>query len=479
MNPCTTAIAVLVLLTAGNAWGRAGDLHLQPCQDQKMQPAKCGTYTVWENRAAKAGRTIDLNVVVLQATGANRKPDPLFILLGGPGEAAASDGPTWYLADPARATRDLVFVDARGTGKSNGLHCRIAKDAPLQAFMPTLNVDLMKTCQPQLEQHTDLRYYLTTYAMDDLDDVRAALGYDKINLDAGSYGTGAALVYIRQHGEHVRAATLWASTALTQPMPLLAAPDAENALRNVFRDCYAEAACKAAFPALEANYKRAVERVAGGPVRLTVKDPRNDKPTDVTLDADAFAESLRAMLYKPESMRSIPLLLHKAAAGDYTTFAEHQLSRNISLGEAIADGLYFSITCTEDIDRSDPLQVQANNRGNFLADHRSRPHTEGCKGWPRGQLPPGFGEEVKSDVPVLMVNGSNDPATPPSAGKAAMSRLTNARMIVVPYGGHSSEGLIGEQCIKTIAARFLDTADQRSLDTTCLKGVKHQPFILN
>jgi pimeloyl-ACP methyl ester carboxylesterase len=478
MKPRTTAIVALAMLSAGNAWAGAGDLRLQPCQDPKLQPAKCGTYTVWENRAARMGRTIDLNVVVLQATGPNRKPDPLFILLGGPGEAAASDGPAWYVDDPSRASRDLVFVDARGTGKSNGLQCRIPKDAPLQAFMPTLDAAMIQACRPKLEQHADLRYYLTTYAMDDLDDLRAALGYDKINLDAGSYGTGAALVYIRQHGDHVRAATLWGTTALGQPMPLLSAPDAEHALRNVFRDCYAEAACKAAFPTLEADYKRAVDRIASGPVRLAVTDPRNKKPTDVTLDADAFAESLRAMLYMPESMRSIPLLLHQAATGDYTAFTEHQLSRNISLGEAIADGLYFAITCTEDIDRSDPQQVHANNQDTFLADHRSRPHTAGCKGWPRGQLPAGFGEEVKADVPVLMINGDNDPATPPTAGRAAMSRLSNARLVVVPYGGHSFDGLIGEQCVKTIAARFLDTADQRSLDTTCLQDVRHQPFIL-
>src|SRR4030095_10742967 len=121
-------------------------------------------------------------------------------------------------------------------------------EAPLQDFMPTLNVDVIKACRLELQKHADLRYYLTPYAMDDLDDVRAALGYDKINLDGVSYGTGAALVYIRQHGEHVRAATLWSTTALTQPMPQFFASDAEAALRNVFRDCYAEAACKAAFP---------------------------------------------------------------------------------------------------------------------------------------------------------------------------------------------------------------------------------------
>ena len=81
-------------------------------------------------------------------------------------------------------------------------------------------------------------------------------------------------------------------------------------------------------------------------------------------------------------------------------------------------------------------------------------------------------------MPVLAVNGANDPATPPSAGKAAISRLTNARLIVVPYGGHSQEGLIGAECVKEIGAKFLETADQRSLDVSCVKNIRHKPFVL-
>ena len=213
-------------------------------------------------------------------------------------------------------------------------------------------------------------------------------------------------------------------------------------------------------------------------MRVTVKDPRNGKATEVNLEPDDFAESLRAMIYKPEAMRSIPLLLHKAASGDYQAFAEYQIARNVDLNTEIADGLYFSITCTEDIDRIDPEQMHANGRGTFLADHRARPHVEGCKDWPRGKLPAGFGAEVKSDVPVLIMVGANDPATPPSAARAAVSRLSNGRVVVVPYGGHALEGIINEECPKGIAQRFLETADQRSLDVSCLKDVKHKPFIL-
>src|SRR4029434_3615671 len=100
------------------------------------------------------------------------------------------------------------------------------------------------------------------------------------------------------------------------------ATDSERGLRNVFRDCYAEPACKAAFPNLEADYKHTLERIEQGPVRVTVKDPRNGKATEVNLEPDDFAESLRAMIYEPKSMLSIPLLLHKAAGGDYQAFAD-------------------------------------------------------------------------------------------------------------------------------------------------------------
>ena len=473
------AIIALAVLTAGAAWAGAGDLQLQPCADSKLkQPSRCGTFTVWENREAKTGRTIDLNVKVLQATAPNPKPDPLVVLLGGPGEAATAAA-QWYGDDPAFADRDILLVDARGTGKSNGLHCPIPKDGPLQGFMPTMNLPVLRACLLELEQHADLRYYLTTYAMDDLDDLRAALGYDKINLDAGSYGTRAALAYIRQHGTQRTHRDVVGQPSLLLSRSRCSSRRTPNARCATFS--------ATVLPSRRARRPSPISKpTIGGrwtgskKVRcaLTVKDPRNSKATQVNLEPDDFAESLRGMIYKPDTMRSIPLLLHKAAGGDYRAFADYQIGRNTAFNADIADGLYFTITCTEDIDRLDPQQVHANGRGTFLADHRARPHMEACKGWPRGTLPAGFGEEVQSDVPVLIMVGDNDPATPPAAARAAVSRLTNARVVVVPYGGHVLNGLIGERCAYDIAGRFLETADQRSLDISCLKDVKHMPFIL-
>ena len=170
--------------------------------------AYCGTFKVYENRATKQGRQIDLNIVVLPALRADSQPDPLFFLAGGPGQGAAKLAKTVRtIFQRVQNDRDIVLVDQRGTGKSNPLDCN-SDDDSLQAFMETNEqaLERLKACQAKYD--ADLTLYTTPIAMDDLDDVRAFLGYEKINVYGGSYGTRAALVYMRQHGDRVRSTIL-------------------------------------------------------------------------------------------------------------------------------------------------------------------------------------------------------------------------------------------------------------------------------
>ncbi|MEJ2678120.1 MAG: hypothetical protein P8174_03480, partial [Gemmatimonadota bacterium] len=140
MRFLTSVLALSLAGTAGVAVAQsptAGQLKLSPCSaDVAPAPAQCGTFTVWENRTARTGRTIDLNVVVLKATAKDPRPDALFFLVGGPGEAATTAAPG-IGRSPLRRNRDVVLVDQRGTGKSNGLFCGPGDHAPAQAFMAT------------------------------------------------------------------------------------------------------------------------------------------------------------------------------------------------------------------------------------------------------------------------------------------------------------------------------------------------------
>ena len=190
------------LQTSSVAHQNGPAMTLTPCEPAGIPgPAKCGTFEVFENRAARRGRKIGINVIVLPATGNKREPDPLFYFAGGPGSGASEDAPGIARAFARiREHRDLVFVDQRGTGQSHPLDCTFYNpNDPQSYFEHFFPLEQVRQCRSQLEAKADLTLYTTTIAVDDIDDVRAALGYDKINLFGASYGTRAALVYLRQH----------------------------------------------------------------------------------------------------------------------------------------------------------------------------------------------------------------------------------------------------------------------------------------
>lgn len=205
--------------------------RLTPCAIEGVaEPLLCGTYAVWENRATRQGRKIDLHIVVVPSLAKDPALDPLFTFAGGPGDAASNGAAGWARDREIRAQRDIVMVDQRGTGSSHRLDCKVPRDpGDVQAyFEPSLPAAEVKRCRAELDAIADLTQYTTSVAADDLDEVRAWLGYDKINLQGGSYGTRAAQVYLRRHGDHVRTATLIGVAGMEQYLPLFHARDGKR-----------------------------------------------------------------------------------------------------------------------------------------------------------------------------------------------------------------------------------------------------------
>ena len=181
------AIVTIILTFQAASTIRHEPLTLKDCDVQGIQgKAKCGAFEVYEDRVAQKGRKINLNIVVLPATSAQREPDPLFYFAGGPGSSATEDSPgIAQIFAKIREHRDLVFVDQRGTGGSNPLNCDFYNANDLQSYLGYFfPLEDIRKCRTQLEPKADLKLYTTTIAMDDIDDARAALGYDRINLFA-------------------------------------------------------------------------------------------------------------------------------------------------------------------------------------------------------------------------------------------------------------------------------------------------------
>lgn len=166
-----------------------------PCSDGPaagIQGALCGRHRVWEDRLAQSGRQLDLDVVVLRAIGPEPRSDPIFLVAGGPGEAATLLSRR-YSDSWMRRDRDLVLVDQRGTNGDHRLACQEPVERDLQSYLgPLFEKEPFRACRARLEQRAELTKYGTPTAMDDLDEVRAALGYERINLIGGSYGSRAS-----------------------------------------------------------------------------------------------------------------------------------------------------------------------------------------------------------------------------------------------------------------------------------------------
>src|SRR5262245_10374327 len=232
---------------------------LQPCTvPQIKDKALCGNLEVFENRVTRKGRKINLKIIVLPATGNDRAPDPLFYLAGGPGASATEDAPgVAQIFAKIHERRDLVFLDQRGAGGSHPLNCAFFNpDDPQSYFGYFFPLAEVKKCRRELEATSDLLLYTTPVAADDLDEVRTALGYEKINLFGGSYGTRAALVYLRQHPEHVRTVTLQGVAPTNQFMPYDFPLGTEHALQGVIEECAADEACHRAFPDLKTDEQK-------------------------------------------------------------------------------------------------------------------------------------------------------------------------------------------------------------------------------
>jgi pimeloyl-ACP methyl ester carboxylesterase len=379
---------------------------LQPPPSSPLKPCKvagveeellCGKLSVFENRKSRAGRKIDLNVIVLPALEPDAKDAPLFDLQGGPGIAATAGAQLYATAlREYRRHRDVVLVDQRGTGASNPLQCD--EYEPSKYLGEMYPVEYVRNCRKKLERIADLTQYTTPIAMDDLEDVRAWLGYERINLIGLSYGTRAALVYLRQHPERVRAAVLMGVAPTYARLPTYHAPTAQRAMLLLFDECEADKACASGYPRVRQEFTEVLERLGRQPARVKYQMPVSKREVVITIRRDVFAEKLRSQMYTPPGQRRLPYVIHRAAAGDFTPFLALTIHEDAapSSDPSIADGMYLSVTCAEDVPFIDLSEAERISRPTFFGDYRIRQQRRACSLWRRGRVPAGYDQPVVS-----------------------------------------------------------------------------------
>lgn len=446
---------------------------LKPCHIANVdEEVLCGNYEVYENRAASTGRKISLNIVVLPAKTADVESDPLVFLAGG-GVAPATSYAGYFSKafSDLREHRDILLIDQRGTGRSNPLDCDLQTDPANPDYRDDARfVEAVQLCRAKLEAKADLRYYTTPIAMDDLDDVREWLGYPLLNLYGASYGTGASVVYVRQHRDHVRTITLQGVMPLDVPVWLEYPKSSQQALNHVFDMCAQQKSCHDAFPNLSQEFNTLMKRLKEKPVHIKVKAAENAE-VDVPIDAEILAVFISKVLYSAERIHDLPLMIHLAYSGDYQRLAQKLA---VKPDNSIPKGVYLSIVCSEEIAKFDPADLPAASADSFLGSFRINREVLACKQWPVGWHPKDYRMPVKSDVPALVMNGSLDHVTPPGYGEHVSQSLSISKHLILPNRGHNDT----DPCVAGIVQSFISAGNLNGLDTSCLEKTDPLSFAL-
>jgi pimeloyl-ACP methyl ester carboxylesterase len=451
-----------------------GRIPLEPCRTADGNTeGLCGKVEVYENRQAQSGRKIALNIMVLPALAEKPAADPFFPLAGGPGQGAVEAYPLTGYTVKVRQQRDVVLVDQRGTGQSNHLRCELRDSKDAQAiiglYMPE---EKLRACRTELEKKADLTQYTTSVAADDLDEVRQALGYDKINVFGGSYGTRAALVYLRRHGDHVRTLTPEGVAPPQYRIPLAFSHTIQSSIDQLIARCAADEACHKDFPELKKEFQTILARLDKAPAHFAVKSPGGEMQ-EITLTRSLFIADMRPLLYIPELISQFPYVIHRAYQGDWSLYGNAAVFIRAAIEKQLARGMATSVICAEDIPGLSEAMIRRETAGTYLGDFQVRAYQKACREWPQGKIPSDFHAAIRSKVPTLLISGALDPATPPEASAQAARDLIDSRVVVVKEGTHGT----GSPCIDGLISQFVAQGSPSALDASCVDQIHLPPFL--
>lgn len=454
------------------------DLELKKCVldmpgTTATAEAECGWLTVLENRQNPDGKKIRLRFVLARAIKSSADNTPLFFFAGGPGQAASE---LWVqLERPLKKLQrkhDIVLLDQRGTGADSPLSCTLDDETM------DLRVDLGKVAQQVREClkkiEGDPRFYTTTLAMADYEQLRTALGYSKINLMGVSYGTRAAQEYLRRYPDVVRTITLDSVAPVELILGSEHAMNLDLAMAGILGDCQDDAACHAAFPDVEKQLKQLIRQARDNPQMLTIDDPLSGDPVELEANMDVLGVALRMLTYSSSTQAQLPFLIHDASINNNPKrLLAHALMVMSSMQGMISHWMELSVICSEDYPLMRPRPQDADT---IIGEVFYKMLITQCEIWPRGEVPADFHQPFSSDVPALLLSGEFDPVTPPRYAEQAVKQFSQHLNLVVKGQGHS---VSFSQCTYEIVTDFITNAGFDELDTSCLENQGRAPFFVN
>jgi pimeloyl-ACP methyl ester carboxylesterase len=433
--------------------------------------ADCGYLSVPAIRSQPKSGSIEIAVARIRSTGAGRQPDPLFIEQGGPGgstiEFAQALGALPGYEAPL-ATRDLVFVEQRGTRYSKPyLGCAEMALAQIRDLETARNekasgeTDAAQACALAYQRkQVNLQAFNTVENAEDMIAAADALGYRQINFYGVSYGTALGQYLMRQHPERLRSVILDGVVPIDVYASVVHSPSRafSSAFRAVVKACQADTACRRSYPDLEAVFFGLVEQLRARPLKISAdfETLGGMKELEVT-DRDLLNAVFQSM-YNIAEVAALPERIYRGRAGDWEWLTEALEVETTSDAET-ATMMHSAIDCGHagTLNSAAALKAvipEAAYGPMGMLDDNPADVTQQCALLAVAPLSSQHNRPVRSDIPALVLSGEFDPITPHQYAERVASSLGKAYVFTVPGETH---GVLGQNpCVTQIVLQFLN-----------------------
>lgn len=495
------ALAILLGFSSPNPVAAAEPVHFSPSFTPLDCPfpvpgglkIQCGYLEVLEDRSIPNGPTIRLMVAILKSTAKNPQPDPLIFLQGGPGMGAVGIIPgsgagflTTFLN-----RRDVILFDQRGTGLSDPvLNCpqqeqvteqNLGKPITLEEILPQAQQIAHDCRESLLGRGIRLEAYNSSENAADVEDLRQALGYERVNLYGISYGTRLALTVLRDYPQGLRSVILNSTFPPSANTYREGLANTNRAFEILFQGCQADFWCRLAYPNLRQVFYDLVDRLNSQPETIQAKNPRTGELAPFTLTGDSITSLIFGQLYNTGLLGRLPALIYDASDGEYTQIV-NQLWESGRINNSFAIGMAMSVFCSEEApfagnleQPADPHFPETLQRHIDISLMSGKLGLEVCKIWDVPAAPASDEQAVTGNVPVLILNGQYDPVTPPAWGQSTARALENGYFYELPGVGHGV--LAGGACPQGMMLAFLNNPTQPP-NSSCIASMPAPKFTL-
>ncbi|MCM3873414.1 MAG: alpha/beta hydrolase [Pyrinomonadaceae bacterium] len=477
----TLVFLLLCLAIDVLAQQKAGDLRITPivfeaARAQKVD-AEFGELSVPENRQKADTRLIQIAFVRFKSTS-KTPAAPIVYLAGGPGGSgiAAARGTRFPLFMAMREIADVIALDQRGVGSSKpNLVCQervgFAPDKPQsRADLLELYRQQSSACAGTFKsQSVDLTGYNTNESADDLEDLRKAIGAEKISLWAISYGTHLSLATIKRHEKSLARVIL---AGVEGPAHTIKLPsNIQKHLEHIDRLVKADASLSKDIPSFLGLVKAVLERTEREPVSVEVTDPATNKTVKVILNK--FAIQILTVFSFGSGEAALPARFYGMSKGDFSVPAQGWL--NLSRGGSVGSAMAYMMDCNSGLSDQRRTQVAREAKSTLLSDVMDFPFPDVCNAWGNPDAGDIFRAAAKSSVPTLFISGTLDVRTPPTNAEEVRKGFPNSVHLIIDGAFHSDPLFLSSPQIKEVMLEFMK-GQKISTTNITLEPLKFAPL---